>query len=147
VEFALEIDVTEPEMKYPGSLDVWLSEDRDSTYLGVWFGLPEGLALGLEEHEFHGLANYIRRLPDDHEYGYLAGMEVRTDLMGKGIGTEMVKVAFSELARRRVDAVFLHRSAERRSSDEQLKRFYSRFGFRGVRCCSSDFFPVMVVNL
>jgi GNAT superfamily N-acetyltransferase len=144
----LETDVTDHESGHVGSIDVWLDEDREQTYLGGWYGFADDLVRRLEEDEFYGLSQYLqRRLPPDSNVGYLAGMEVREELTRQGIGSAMIE-AFIDLARKQgIDVIFLHRSGGLRSSDEQLERLYKRFGFKNVKCCARDIWPVMSLAL
>ena len=142
----LETDSSDPELGHVGSVDVWLSGDRDQTYLGGWYGYADELARRLEEDEYFGLASYLQRV-DGRQVGYIAGMEVRQDLTGRGIGTAMIEACLDIMRSKQVDIVFLHRSAGNRSSDEELERLYKRIGFRNVKCCAKDMWPVMRIDL
>jgi len=145
-ESVLETSVTPAEFGRPGSIDVWLSDDRENTYLGGWYGTAEEIGQRIEEDEFFGLAAYIEKNVGG-DVAYLAGMEVGEEKTRRGIGSAMFE-AFVELARQEhVDVIFLHRSAGTRSSDEQLRKFYSRLGFRNVRCCARDVWPVMKLEI
>jgi ribosomal protein S18 acetylase RimI-like enzyme len=144
---ALEIDTIWGDRKNEvGTIDVWLEDERDATYLGAFLGRQKALAGELEKQEFYELADYVRdrRLGP---IGYLAGMEVREDIRGQGVGSAMVKEMLREMKEAAVRTVFLHRSASIESSDEQLYDFYSRLGFEDVDCCGGDVWPVMKIQL
>ncbi len=144
----IETSVNQYEAGHVGEIDVWLENNRDQTYLGGWYGFADDLARRLEEDEYYGLSRYIQKVYDPNDViAYLAGMEVGEKVTGRGIGSTMVD-AFLGLAREQsVRTFFLHRSQGRRSSDEQLKGFYKRFGFKKVRCCAKDLWPVMKLEM
>lgn len=142
----LETDSSDPELGQVGTVDVWVADDRDETYLGGWYGYADELARRLEDDEYFGLASYLKRA-DGYQVGYIAGMEVRRSLTGRGIGTAMIEACLDILRSKHVDEVFLHRSAGNRSSDEQLERLYRRIGFKNVKCCAKDMWPVMRMDL
>lgn len=125
-----------------GTVDILVD---DSTYLGSFIGRPRALADKLEEDEFYGLAQYVRKMRGSGLVGYLAGMEV--EQQGRGIGSQMVTAMLEEFRKLGVRTVVLHRSLGQRSSDEQLHSFYSRFGFEDVDCCDGDLWPVMKLSL
>lgn len=132
--------------KEVGTIDVWLQDERDTNYLGAFLGRQKALAEELDKQEFYEMADYIREIRLG-PIGYLAGMEVREDLRGQGIGTAMVKEMLKEMKGAAVRTVFLHRSGSMGSSDEELYEFYSRLGFEDVDCCDGDVWPVMKVDL
>lgn len=117
----------------------------DETYLGSFIGRPRAMAQKLEDDEFFGLSEYVRKMRGSGLVGYLAGMEVAEQ--GVGIGSQLVRGMLEEFKKLGVKVVVLHRSTGQRSSDEQLHAFYSRFGFEDVDCCDEDIWPVMRLNL
>lgn len=143
----LEIDFSEPELGQVGSVDIWLADDRDETYLGGWYGYADELSRRLEEDEYFGLAKYLQREDAGNQIGYIAGMEVRQGITGRGVGTAMIEACLDIMRQQGVEVVFFHRSAGTRSSDEQLERLYKRVGFRNVKCCARDLWPVMRMDL
>lgn len=142
----LETSFSEPELGQVGSVDVWLVDDREETYLGAWYGDADVLARRLGEDDYLGLSRYVLKF-DGYGIGYIAGMEVRHGFTGRGIGTAMLEACLDILRQQHVDIVFIHRSAGTRSSDAQLKKLYERIGFRDVRCCARDFWPVMKMEI
>lgn len=125
-----------------GTVDILVDA---STYLGSFIGHPRALAEKLDDEEFFGLAQYVRKMRGSGLVGYLAGMEV--EQQGRGIGSQMVTAMLEEFRKLGVRVVVLHRSLGRRSSDDQLRSFYGRFGFQDVDCCDEDLWPVMKLAL
>lgn len=143
----LEIDTVWDDRKNEvGTVDVWLKDERETTYIGAYLGRQKPLSGELERQEFYGLSDYVHKQRIG-PIGYLAGMEVREDLRGQGVGSAMVKEMLREMRDSAVRTVFLHRSASMGSSDEQLYEFYSRLGFEDVDCCVEDMWPVMKIEL
>lgn len=129
-----------------GSADVWLEGDRDETYLGTIIGRKAALGSWLDLEGFYGLGDYVRSLKAG-PIAYLAGMEVRQELMGRKVGSELMRGMIEAMKREGITTIVLHRSGNVWSSDKDLKRFYSRFGFEDVDCCSRDLWPVMRLDL
>jgi len=124
-----------------GTIDVLINE---GAYLGAFIGRPQAIADHLEAQGYFGLTAYVRKIKPKRPIGYLSGIEVEEQ--GKGLGSRMVDTMLKEMERLGVREVYLYRSASERSSDTDLERFYSRFGFENVDCCDEDVWPVMVLR-
>jgi ribosomal protein S18 acetylase RimI-like enzyme len=138
-----EIDDVPAEIGSPGFLKIYLSGDDKRTFIWCWYGYDDEIADRLDADDCGGLAKYIRSGKGGEVVAYLAMMEVRPALGGRGIGSALISAAMEFLAERGVDSIFLHRSAVSRSSDALLKKFYTKNGFSDVRCCVNDSGKVM----